>query len=214
MCPLPTNTNSTSAWSTYEPTDSVPWDLSRVVHLHRRAGLSANWTEIQQDLKDGPTASIERVLRGHKENDKSSDFERMAQNIGDAAMASGSPGRLKAWWLYRMLLSPDPLSERLTLMWHNHFATSNRKVQDLVQMREQNELFRKNCRASFTELIESVIKHPAMLAWLDADSNRKGHPNENLARELMELIHARHRPLHRGRRKGSRKGADRLDHSW
>ena len=72
----------------------------------------------------------------------------MARTIGDAAVASAIPNRLKAWWLYRMLFSPDPLGERLTLMWHNHFATSNRKVQDLVLMREQNELLREHARAS------------------------------------------------------------------
>ena len=112
----------------------------------------------------------------------------MARTIGDAAQASGSSDRLKAWWLYRMLLSPDPLGERLTLMWHNHFATSNRKVQDLVLMREQNELFRAQGRGPFGELLRAVVKHPAMLLWLDADSNRKGKPNENLARELLELF--------------------------
>ena len=63
----------------------------------------------------------------------------MAHTIGDAAVASGNPNRLKAWWLYRMLFSPDSLGERLTLLWHNHFATSNRKVQDLALMREQND---------------------------------------------------------------------------
>jgi uncharacterized protein (DUF1800 family) len=112
----------------------------------------------------------------------------MARTIGDAAVASGNPNRLKAWWLYRMLFSPDPLTERLTLLWHNHFATSNRKVQDLALMREQNELFRKHARANFGDLLRSVVKHPAMLVWLDADANRKGHPNENLARELLELF--------------------------
>ena len=95
---------------------------------------------------------------------------------------------LQAWWFYRMLFSPDPLTERLTLMWHNHFATSNRKVQDLVYMGEQNELFRKHAQAPFGELLTAVVKHPAMLVWLDADSNRAGHANENLARELMELF--------------------------
>jgi uncharacterized protein (DUF1800 family) len=112
----------------------------------------------------------------------------MARTIGDAAVASGSPNRLKAWWLYRMLFSPDPLSERLALMWHNHFATSNRKVQDLALMREQNELLRRHAQAPFGELLHAVVKHPAMLVWLDADANRKGRPNENLARELLELF--------------------------
>jgi uncharacterized protein (DUF1800 family) len=87
-----------------------------------------------------------------------------------------------------MLFSPDPLGERLALMWHNHFATSNRKVDDLAMMHEQNEVFRELGRAHFGELLSAVVKQPATLVWLDADSNRKGHPNENLARELLELF--------------------------
>ena len=181
-------TEDATAWVPYQPKADSPWDIQRVVHLHRRAGFAANWLEIQRDLKDEPSAAVDRLLEGHAALDDAEEFQRMSRTIGDAAMASGRPGRLKAWWLYRMLMSPDPLGERLTLMWHNHFATSNRKVQNLVHMREQNELLRKHARAPFAELLNAVVKHPAMLVWLDADSNRKGHPNENLARELMELF--------------------------
>jgi uncharacterized protein (DUF1800 family) len=159
------------------------------VHLHRRAGFAAAWEVLQRDLRDGPDAAISRILAGEvKAEDTPGDFESLARTIGDAAVASDNPSRLKAWWVYRMLVTPDPLGERLTLMWHNHFATSNRKVQNLVLMREQNELFRRLARGNFAELLSSVVKHPALLVWLDADSNRKGHPNENLARELMELF--------------------------
>lgn len=179
---------ATTNWQTYEPTEAEPWNLQRVVHLHRRAGFAAPWDVLQRDLAEGPQAAVDRLLEGQCRANQDGDFETTARTIGDAAMASGSPARLKAWWFYRMLLSPDPLGERLTLMWHNHFATSNRKVQDLVLMREQNELFRKRARSHFSELLAAVVKHTAMLVWLDADSNRKGHPNENLARELMELF--------------------------
>src|SRR6185436_15321622 len=108
------------------------------------------------------------LLQGAVQSAKSDEFEAMARTIGDSAMASANATRLKAWWLYRMLFSPDPLGERLTLMWHNHYATSNRKVQDLVLMREQNDLMRQHARAPFGELLTAVVKHPAMLVWLDA----------------------------------------------
>ncbi|HEV3340867.1 MAG TPA: DUF1800 domain-containing protein [Pirellulales bacterium] len=184
-----TSDSLVTAWAPYKPTDSAPWTLRRVVHLHRRAGFAAPWQVLQQDLRDGPDAAISRVLAG-KVNAATTprDFESLAGTIGDAAVASDNPARLKAWWVYRMLVAPDPLAERLTLMWHNHFATSNRKVQNLALMREQNELFRRHARGNFADLLSSVVKHPAVLLWLDADSNRKGHPNENLARELMELF--------------------------
>ena len=87
-----------------------------------------------------------------------------------------------------MLFGPDPLTERLTLMWHDHFATSNLKVNDLALMRRQNETFRSLCRAPFGRLLHAMLRDPALLVWLDAPDNTKGHPNENLARELMELF--------------------------
>jgi uncharacterized protein (DUF1800 family) len=175
-------------WAPYEPSDAAPWSRKRVVHLHRRAGYAATWAEIERDLANGPRAAIDRLLKPQPDRERAENFETMARTIGDAAAASNSPNRLKAWWLYRMLFSPDPLGERLTLMWHNHFATSNRKVQDLVLMREQNELIREHARAPFGQLLAAVVKHPAMLLWLDADANRKGKVNENLARELLELF--------------------------
>jgi uncharacterized protein (DUF1800 family) len=178
-----------SDWKVYEPSAEAPWNRQRVVHLHRRAGFAASWPQIERDLADGPAAAVDRLLSGTARAEAApADFDSMARTIGDAAQASSDPHRLQAWWFYRMLFSPDPLTERLTLLWHNHFATSNRKVQDLVFMGQQNELFRKYAKAPFGELLSAVVKHPAMLVWLDADSNRAGHANENLARELMELF--------------------------
>ncbi|HEV3255968.1 MAG TPA: DUF1800 domain-containing protein [Gemmataceae bacterium] len=176
-------------WAPYVPSDQSPWNLRRVVHLHRRAGFAATWGEIQRDLKDGPQASLDRVLAGKAATDGvPEEFQKTADLLGESAASSGDPARLKAWWVYRMLFGPDPLTERLTLMWHNHFATSNLKVGNLAFMRGQNELFHKRGRGQFGELLSAVVHDPAMLVWLDAPSNRKGHPNENLARELMELF--------------------------
>jgi uncharacterized protein (DUF1800 family) len=176
-------------WAPYVPSDQAPWDLQRVVHLHRRAGFAATWGEIQRDLRDGPQASIDRVLAGQAATEGvPGEFQKTADLLGESAAPSGDPARLKAWWVYRMLFGPDPLTERLALLWHNHFATSNVKVENLTFMRQQNELFRKLGRGPFGKLLSPVVHDPAMLVWLDAPSNRKGHPNENLARELMELF--------------------------
>jgi uncharacterized protein (DUF1800 family) len=176
-------------WARYVPSPDVPWDLRRVVHLHRRAGFAASWDELQRDLKDGPEASIDRVLNGNSRTlGVPDDFESIATLLADAAIAANDPARLKAWWIYRMLFGPDPLGERLTLLWHNHFATSNLKVDDLAAMRRQNDLFRQHARAPFGTLLAATVHDPALLVWLDAPANRKGHPNENLARELMELF--------------------------
>jgi uncharacterized protein (DUF1800 family) len=186
---MPIKSNQIAAWKPYESSDATPWNRERVVHLHRRAAFAASWREIKRDLVEGPNASVDRLLSGNARTYAAPpDFETMARTIGDAAQASNDDDRLKAWWFYRMLFSPDPLRERLTLLWHCHFATSNRKVQELGYMREQNDLFRQHALAPFGELLAAVVKHPAMLVWLDADSNRAGHANENLARELMELF--------------------------
>jgi uncharacterized protein (DUF1800 family) len=174
-------------WAPYEPDDKAPWNLARVVHTHRRAGFAATWEEIQRDLKDGPKASVERLLKGTAAQSPP-EFAATADLLADAAVAAGDIGRLKAWWVYRMLFSPDPLGEKLTLLWHNHFATSNGKVQGVAAMRRQNDTFRKHARAPFAELLNAAVREPALLAFLDAPANRKGHPNENLARELMELF--------------------------
>ncbi len=116
------------------------------------------------------------------------DFETTSKLLADAAVAANDPDRLKAWWVYRMLLGPDPLGERLTLLWHGHFATSNLKVANLGAMKRQNDSLRALARAPFGALLERLIHDPALLVWLDAPANRRGHPNENLARELMELF--------------------------
>ncbi|MFO1092782.1 MAG: DUF1800 family protein [Planctomycetaceae bacterium] len=174
----------------YTPSAPQPWNLRRVVHLHRRAGFAATWDEIQRDLRDGPDAAVERLLRPRVDANSAgaTPFEDLSRVISDAAVESGNIQRLKAWWLYRMLFSPDPLGERLTLMWHNHFATSNVKVGDVGLMRRQNETFRQRARGPFGELLAASLHEPALLVWLDADANRKEHPNENLAREMMELF--------------------------
>ncbi len=185
-----------SPFSTWTPTPEEPWDLVRVAHLHRRASFTPDWTTIQRSLRDGCQVSIDRLL-GHKldeyaENvqaDKSeAQFEQLALTIGDAAVGASNADRLRAWWVFRMLMTPRPLVERMTLLWHNHFATSNQKVQDVSAMYEQNNLLRKHCLGRFSELLPAIVKHRAMLSWLDASANRKEHPNENLARELMELF--------------------------
>jgi hypothetical protein len=178
-----------TAWAPYEPSPDAPWTVRRVVHLHRRAGFAATWGEIRRDLKDGPRASIDRLLAGKARADGvPADFERVATLLGDGAVATADPGRLKAWWVYRMLFGPDPLTERLALLWHNHFATSNAKVANVGRMRQQNEVFRRLARAPFGELLGEAVRGPALLVWLDAPANRKGHPNENLGREVMELF--------------------------
>ena len=95
---------------------------------------------------------------------------------------------VQEWWLARMVQTPRPLEERMTLFWHGHFATSYRTIENSFHMFRQNQLFRANALGNFGKLLYEIIRDPAMLAYLDNNDSRKGRPNENLARELMELF--------------------------
>jgi len=95
---------------------------------------------------------------------------------------------LQRWWLRRMIETPRPLEEKLTLFWHGHFATNYRVIEDSWHVYQQNRLFRRNASGSFATLLAGIIRDPAMIAYLDNNDSRKGMPNENLARELMELF--------------------------
>jgi uncharacterized protein (DUF1800 family) len=94
----------------------------------------------------------------------------------------------QAWWFRRMLTTACPLREKMTLFWHDHFATSIQKVKQPVLMVIQNELFRSHALGSFKTLTHGILMDPAMLLYLDTQSSRKGKPNENFAREVMELF--------------------------
>jgi uncharacterized protein (DUF1800 family) len=95
---------------------------------------------------------------------------------------------VQRWWLKRMIESPRPLEEKMTLFWHGHFATSQRKVENSYHMFAQNRAFRTHALGSFSDLLRAMIRDPAMLAWLDNHTSFAQSPNENLAREIMELF--------------------------
>jgi uncharacterized protein (DUF1800 family) len=95
---------------------------------------------------------------------------------------------LQNWWLQRMLKTPAPLLEKTTLFWHGHFATSSEKVRSAYLLRLQNETLRKGAFGSFNSLVKAISRDPAMIVWLDLRQSRSKAPNENFARELMELF--------------------------
>lgn len=96
--------------------------------------------------------------------------------------------KMQRWWLKRMIETPRPLEEKLTLFWHGHFATSYRTIENSYHMYLQNQLFRAHAAGNFGELLFAIIRDPAMLAYLDNNDSTKTAPNENLSRELMELF--------------------------
>jgi uncharacterized protein (DUF1800 family) len=96
--------------------------------------------------------------------------------------------RLGLWWANRMLSTPRPLEEKLTLFWHGHFATGENKTRDYRMMLRQNEMFRAHAAGNLRDLLVGILKDPGMLVYLDNGENIKSHPNENFGRELLELF--------------------------
>jgi uncharacterized protein (DUF1800 family) len=173
------------AWEPYQPGDTEPWDVKKVGHLYRRAAFGATAADLDAGLAAGPEKAIDQLLAGGPGADKfDAETAALAQSIARANVGA----QARAWWLYRMLYSPRPLQEKLTLFWHNHFATSNSKVNNAGFMLRQYELLRRHALGNFRDLLQEMSKDPAMMVWLDTRDSKKGNPNENYARELMELF--------------------------
>jgi len=179
------------AWAPFEPSAGRDWNLSSVAHLHRRAGFAAPWAVLKRDLTAGPRKSVDRLLEGDSKTTTGSpaaEFESTIASMADQLAPSADLARIQGIWLYRMIFTPHPLRERMTLFWHNHFATSNVKVQSPLLMQRQNDLLRAHSLGDFRALLTAMGKDPAMLIWLDSTINKKAKPNENYAREVMELF--------------------------
>jgi uncharacterized protein (DUF1800 family) len=178
----------TIAWAAWQPSKDQPWDRGRVCLLWRRGGLGANEQQIQQSLKLDPHQVVASFFDVDEKNDRLVNFSSESAALASSVRASGDMTKLAAWWLHRMLNSPQALVEKMTLFWHGHFATGAEKVQDAELMFQQNELLRKFALGDFKQLVHQISKDPAMLIYLDSVTNRKAHANENYARELMELF--------------------------
>ncbi len=173
-----------TAWERYSPSTESPWDLKKVGHLYRRAAFGASLEEMQSAVRDGPDRTITALLDGRADAEGDRLWTTMSRSLADA----NSADQISALWLYRMLYSPHPLREKLTLFWHNHFATSNAKVLNVSYMLGQYELMRRHAQGSFRTLLTDMSRDPAMMIWLDTVQSQRNQPNENYARELMELF--------------------------
>ena len=159
---------------------------SQIAHLLRRAGFGATQAELDQYSALGFAGAVEQLLNPEQVDDSATD-----QLLAPFTSAIGDPKKIepaKFWWFNRMLYTQRPLQEKVTLFWHNHFATANSKVANSVLMLQQIQLFRDNGLGNFETLLQKVTRDPAMLIWLDNRLNRKGAPNENYAREVQELF--------------------------
>jgi uncharacterized protein (DUF1800 family) len=194
-----------------KPLSSDRWNYETAAHLLNRAGFGGPPSEIETLAGLKPDAAISSLLDYENIPDSTPnpdwakpDPERM-KRLRDI-YKSGTPEEKKAaqqaenrqqnlwmlelrgWWLQRMARGPRPLQEKMVLFWHGHFATSSEKVREAYYMWRQNELFRRLATGNWQQLLLDAGKDPAMLIWLDQAQSNKQHPNENFAREVMELF--------------------------
>lgn len=170
------------AWAEYEPDTERPWNLAQAGHLYRRAAFGASWDQLQQALSDGPQRTIDKLLRPQ------ADMTAFNRTYDDYETSAVSVDALRAWWLRRIIQTPHPLLEKMTLFWHSYFATSGEKVKSARLMQQYIRLLRSQALNSFKVLLEGISLDPAVLVWLDADANRKALPNQNFVRPLMETF--------------------------
>lgn len=170
-------------------------------HLLRRTGFGASGAEIDaasalgyQALVDGlfaagPDPGVDTTppptgLADPLPGDKASPAQKKAANAQRAQAAY----ELIAWWIARMVAAHRPWAEKRTFFWHGHFATSVQKVRSAALMLEQNQTQRTLGGGDFRTLMRAMLTDPAMMIWLDAAGSTAKAPNENLARESMELF--------------------------
>ena len=169
----------------FESAGEAGWTVRHAAHLLGRAQFGYTPNELHRAATQGLDATVAQLLTPQPE---SAEFQQADAALRKTAFATSEINDLKIWWLYRMWSSANPLAEKMALFWHNHFATSNAKVQSVPQMQAQNDLIRAQGLGDFKQLLHGMSRDTAMLVWLDGNANRKRHPNENFAREIMELF--------------------------
>ncbi|MEM9237077.1 MAG: DUF1800 domain-containing protein [Verrucomicrobiota bacterium] len=193
------------------------WTIEDAAHLMRRAGFGGSPTEVAEVHALGREAAVEALLKPSEPIDAIplpawADREKIVEqakerfmSMREANQTGGEEARRKArqvvqrenrrngvegqgWWFGRLMNSKAPLREKMTLFWHDHFATSLQKVKQPGLMLLQNQLFRENAFGDFKALTHAVLHDPAMAIYLDIQTSTKKQPNENFAREVMELF--------------------------
>lgn len=191
------------------PLPKDAWDVSAAAHLLARAGFSGTPSDVQklstmsldeavnalvdfeqQTWQNAPPPIPQEMYEGRDRTEmrELTPEERRELNDKRQKQARESMEEVRLWWIERMIATPRPFEEKMTLLWHGHFTSGAREVKSPVFMKEQNDFLRKNCVGNFRDLVLGISKDRAMLSYLDGRNNVKEKPNENFARELMELF--------------------------
>jgi len=159
-----------------------PAEIEALVPLSRQAAVGKILSETRRDAVTPPPAWTENWSPTRWKDLSQEERRVLRKRTMEQAL------ELKAWWMEELSTSPSPLTEVMTLFWHNHFTSSLRKVKAPVLLYRQNRLFRRDALGNFGQLLHAVARDPAMLIYLDGARSRKDAPNENFARELLELF--------------------------
>jgi uncharacterized protein (DUF1800 family) len=157
---------------------------TQAAHLLRRAGFGGTPEEIEEYAALSHADAVDKLLNFKYDGNLAMNLERRLREDG----YSPDLGDIAYWWMLTMARTRQPLQEKMTLFWHGHFTTQYSKVRDPLLLLQQNQLFRDYALGNFKELTKKISRDPAMIEYLDGQTNRKGKPNENYARELMELF--------------------------
>jgi uncharacterized protein (DUF1800 family) len=164
---------------------AVSPDIALMAHLMRRAGFGARREELEWYAAQGYESTIESLLNPQDDDGVEEDIvDRYYIDIDDRRNSDPT----NAWWLYRMINTANPLEEKMALFWHGLFATAYEKIENGRAMASQIDLFRRHCLGNFRTMLVQLSRDPAMIIWLDNNTNHKGTPNENYGRELLELF--------------------------
>ncbi|RLA84224.1 MAG: hypothetical protein DRG78_02065 [Epsilonproteobacteria bacterium] len=187
-------------------TFSTATEFSECIHLLNRTSLGVTSNELNSCLKDNNyKISISNILKSTNKDtikfQQKPDFAKKIirpykkmkyLNIGERKAfrknLNKQKMKMKKWWVNKLMTTQTPFLEKMVLFWHSHFTSSLIKVRQPALMYQQNQLFRKYAFGNFGDLLHAIIEDPAMLIYLDNRGNRKKHPNENFARELLELF--------------------------
>ncbi|HEV2693686.1 MAG TPA: DUF1800 domain-containing protein [Verrucomicrobiae bacterium] len=194
-----------------KPLAEKDWNYSTAAHLLNRAGFGGTPEEIKSLADLGPEKAVASLLNYETIPDPTVNPEWAKPNPEEISkyrdiIRTGTPDEkkdaqreqqqtyqrrmleLRGWWMHRMAYGPRPFQEKMVLFWHGHFATSVDKVRNPYFMWRQNDLFRRLATGNWQDILLETGKDPAMLVWLDQAQSRQAHPNENYAREVMELF--------------------------
>ncbi|HEX5136682.1 MAG TPA: DUF1800 domain-containing protein [Planctomycetota bacterium] len=160
------------------------FDFDAAAHLWRRAAFGAPRARIEETAKLSPRDAARSIVRGPEKDAAAEGLESVYAQVA----GTGKVDAIRAWLLQRMVRCEHQLREKIALFWHGHFATSVLKVNEPAWMGRQYRIFLEGGLGAFGDLLGRVTRDPAMIRWLDNETNAKGHPNENYARELFELF--------------------------